>query len=108
MHVVSNLRIWSCRGTENRNLTDPEEIEKAIKMGEYIRNGACLNIHHKPRDPYTLVYRNTRPIFPPQISTFEAHVSQHIAYGPNTIARCGMEDALPLACEQKYLRVRIE
>ncbi|KAI0750116.1 hypothetical protein C8Q80DRAFT_1269878 [Daedaleopsis nitida] len=23
---------------KNRNLTDPEEIEKAIKMGEYIRN----------------------------------------------------------------------
>ncbi|KAI0783614.1 hypothetical protein C8Q75DRAFT_428212 [Abortiporus biennis] len=22
----------------NRNLTDPEEIEKAIKLGEYIRN----------------------------------------------------------------------
>ena len=25
---------------ENRHLTDPEEINKAIKMGEYIRNGA--------------------------------------------------------------------
>lgn len=25
--------------TENRNLSDPEEIEKAIKLGEYIRNG---------------------------------------------------------------------
>ncbi|KAI8982723.1 hypothetical protein BD414DRAFT_490932 [Trametes punicea] len=23
---------------KNRNLTDPEEIEKAIKLGEYIRN----------------------------------------------------------------------
>ena len=29
-----------CYGrTENRNLTDPQEIEKAIKLGEYIRNG---------------------------------------------------------------------
>lgn len=25
--------------TENRNLTDPEEIEKALKFGEYIKNG---------------------------------------------------------------------
>lgn len=23
----------------NRNLTEPEEIEKALKLGEYIKNG---------------------------------------------------------------------
>ena len=35
---------------ENRNLQDPEEIERALKLGEYIRNGAspsmswpCIN-----------------------------------------------------------------
>ena len=54
-----------------------------------------------------LVCRNTRPVFPPQISTFEAHVSQHIAYGPNTIARCRMEDVLSLGHGQKFVRVRI-
>jgi hypothetical protein len=26
-------------GTENRNLADEGEIEKALKMGEYIKNG---------------------------------------------------------------------
>lgn len=25
--------------TENRNLTDDEEIEKALRFGEYIKNG---------------------------------------------------------------------
>ena len=30
------------RRAENRNLTDPEEIEKAIRLGEFIRNGASL------------------------------------------------------------------
>lgn len=29
---------------ENRNLSDPAEIEKAIKMGEYIRNGESLSV----------------------------------------------------------------
>ncbi len=29
---------------ENRHLTDPEEINKAIKMGEYIRNGAFYGV----------------------------------------------------------------
>ena len=29
------------RHPENRNLQDPEEIERALKLGEYIRNGAC-------------------------------------------------------------------
>lgn len=28
------------RSVENRNLTDEVEIEKAINLGEYIRNGA--------------------------------------------------------------------
>lgn len=26
---------------ENKDLRSQEEIEKAIKLGEYIRNGAC-------------------------------------------------------------------
>ena len=27
---------------ENRNLTNPEDIEKALKLGEYIKNGTYL------------------------------------------------------------------
>lgn len=29
-----------CYALENRNLTDPEQVERAIKLGEYIKNGA--------------------------------------------------------------------
>lgn len=28
---------------ENRNLTDPEEIEKALRLGNYIKKGAWLS-----------------------------------------------------------------
>ena len=30
---------WTKKATENRNLTDHEDIEKALKMAEYIKNG---------------------------------------------------------------------
>ncbi|KAL1682893.1 hypothetical protein EV122DRAFT_273878 [Schizophyllum commune] len=29
---------WTEKATENRNLTDHEDIEKALKMAEYIKN----------------------------------------------------------------------
>ena len=38
----SKLRDWLLE--ENRHLTDPEEINKAIKMGEYIRNGTSYHL----------------------------------------------------------------
>ena len=31
--------LWAEKATENRNLTDHEDIEKALKMAEYIKNG---------------------------------------------------------------------
>jgi hypothetical protein len=39
--------------SENRDLTDPGEIEKAIKMGEYIKNGEVCYIIL--RDSYLFV-----------------------------------------------------
>jgi hypothetical protein len=30
-------------GSENRNLTEPEDIERALKLGEFIRDGEFGN-----------------------------------------------------------------
>ena len=32
---------------ENKNLTNPEDIEKALKLGEYIKNGSCYDCWFK-------------------------------------------------------------
>ena len=37
-HPLLNVMALYC--TENYHLTDPEEIESALKLGEYIKNGA--------------------------------------------------------------------
>lgn len=31
---------------ENRNLTDPAEIEQALHFGEYIKNGTHVHAHN--------------------------------------------------------------
>lgn len=37
--------VYSCtKRLENRNLTDPEEIEKALRLGNYIKKGAWVSI----------------------------------------------------------------
>lgn len=69
--------------TENRNLSDPEEIEKALKLGEYIRNGAwvpvfttCIDaVYMSNADLLCDDRRNARPLLPPEISTSEKDVS---------------------------------
>jgi len=70
--------------TENKNLTDPEEIEKAIKLGEYIKNGEAVSscslaltptLLHAVGCKETLAlyslrkYRHLRRMYPPQTST---------------------------------------
>ncbi|KAI1797002.1 hypothetical protein LXA43DRAFT_1089526 [Ganoderma leucocontextum] len=60
---------------KNRHLTDPEEINKAIKMGEYIRNGVFYFVFvHQPKPqlpaPETLAlyslrkYRHLKRMYP--------------------------------------------
>lgn len=42
MYLLTPMHLWlngSYFVVENRNLKDKDEIEKAIKLGEYIRNG---------------------------------------------------------------------
>lgn len=34
-----------CSSVENRSLTDPAEIEQALRLGEYIKNGTHVLSH---------------------------------------------------------------
>lgn len=34
------MALWLVLVEENKNLKDPEEIERALEFGEFIRNGA--------------------------------------------------------------------
>ena len=65
------LLLNKCIG--NRNLTNPEEIEKALKLGEYIKNGAC-----SCRSLYiswlTRASRNSCSIQTEEISTSQTNV----------------------------------
>lgn len=63
MKTVSETRlIIGFRSPDNRHLTDAAEVERALKMGEYIKNGASssswqLNndqYHEQRRSPCTL------------------------------------------------------
>ncbi|THH00237.1 hypothetical protein EW026_g2283 [Hermanssonia centrifuga] len=62
---------------KNKNLTDEEEIEKAIKLGEYIRNGKWLRTsfsHTYPHWQALTQRRNTGVILVTEIPAFEANV----------------------------------
>jgi hypothetical protein len=61
---------------ENKNLTDPAEIERAIKLGEYVKNGShsylscthyCLSfVELETLALYSLrKYRHLRRMYPP-------------------------------------------
>ncbi|EEB95315.1 hypothetical protein MPER_05729 [Moniliophthora perniciosa FA553] len=65
---------------ENRNLTDPNEIEKAFKLGEYIKNGSSdslqtrFDVTDSATIPETLAlyslrkYRHLRRMYPDSTS----------------------------------------
>ena len=46
---------------ENRTLTDPEEIEKALRLGNYIKKGMCQV--DGIRQPSTLVHAETLALY---------------------------------------------
>jgi len=76
---------------ENRGLTDPAEIEQALRFGEYIKNGAHM-ITHLPSTSFDIfiifidslyvritlvrwaIYRNACAILPPQIPPSETTI----------------------------------
>jgi hypothetical protein len=60
--------------TENRNLTDDGEIEKALRFGEYIKNGELEVVQNYLLQ---LIKRARNPclVLAPQVSTPEADVS---------------------------------
>jgi hypothetical protein len=40
------LILGALSSVENRSLTDPAEIEQALRLGEYIKNGTRVLSHH--------------------------------------------------------------
>jgi hypothetical protein len=48
-HLISSgdlLILGALSSVENRSLTDPAEIEQALRLGEYIKNGTRVLSHH--------------------------------------------------------------
>lgn len=69
-HSFCTLSIVLCIATGNRDLHDPEEIEKALKLGEYIKNGAfhdvlCLTTKSQTYQTYLISSSSIHVIHPP-------------------------------------------
>ena len=80
--------------SENRELTDPAEIEQALRFGEYIKNGAHMMTTNLPSTSFDRFFvrthrpcmlcctarqmgnyhRDTRAVLPPQISLSETAI----------------------------------
>ena len=82
MRFVSHnyLEVLNYDISENRDLTDPEQIEKALKLGEYIKQGELLWIYNELILMTDMILRNTCPLLVAEISTFEALLPIDIRY----------------------------
>jgi hypothetical protein len=78
MKVLVILRLCFS-SVENRNLTDPAEIEQVLRFGEYMKNGTHVHTHPVKTAIYiaspggmAIIYRNVGIVLPPQISLSQA------------------------------------
>ena len=61
---------------ENRNLTNPEEIEKALRLGNYIKKGAWFSAQSYFIVIHSVIFRDTRTVLVKEISSLEENVSR--------------------------------